>query len=32
LVGKYGGNRAPEYSRHKWDDNTETEIKEVVYE
>jgi len=25
-------NRAPEYARHKWDDNIETEIKEVEYE
>ena len=29
LVGKFQVNRAPEYARHKWDDNIETEIKEV---
>jgi len=32
LVGKFEVNRAPEYSKHKWDNNIETEIKEVEYE
>jgi len=32
LVGKFEVNRAPEYSRHKRDDNIETEIKKVKYD
>lgn len=32
LVGKFEVNRAPECARLKWDDNIETEIKDVEYE